>query len=164
MVGWFFCTRKCWMRWQSQWKLTASDLRLWPPTSDLRLRLLLKDVNAPIYGIVGARIAFEGIAMLKNSCMGSSFSKFLKLAMFFVCTVWWWEKCETFCAVLTKNVNEAAKKRDRLGWFLMESGQTGSSLYCFLSGTAMVTIVSQWYSAETHCEQDPGYKVRFFCV
>ena len=46
---------------------SASELRPSPPTSasDLRLRLHCKDVNAPIYVIVGARIAFEGIAKLK---------------------------------------------------------------------------------------------------
>ena len=29
-------------------------------------------------------------------------------------------------------------------------------LYCYLSGTVLVTVESQCYSAETHCEQDPG--------
>ena len=29
-------------------------------------------------------------------------------------------------------------------------------LYCYLSGTVLVTIESQCYSAETHCEQGPG--------
>ena len=29
-------------------------------------------------------------------------------------------------------------------------------LHFYLSGTVMVTIESQWYSAETHCEQGPG--------
>ena len=29
-------------------------------------------------------------------------------------------------------------------------------LYCYLSGTVMVTIESQWLSAETHSEQGPG--------
>ena len=29
-------------------------------------------------------------------------------------------------------------------------------LYCYLSGTVMVTIENQWYSAETHCNQSPG--------
>ena len=52
---------------------SASDLRPPPPTfaSDLRLRLHCKNVNAPIYGIVGARIAFEGIAILKILSMMS---------------------------------------------------------------------------------------------
>ena len=64
----------------------------------------------------------------KISSMRSVIRYFQKLLCsvchFFVCTVWWWEKCETFCAVLTKNVNEAAKKRDGGGFFLMQSGQT----------------------------------------
>ena len=34
-----------------------------------------------------------------------------------------------FCAVLANNVNEAAKKRARLGCFWMKSGQTGKSIY-----------------------------------
>ena len=45
-----------------------------------------------------------------------------------------------------------------------EEGQTGmllnrlwadwqKYLYCYLSGTVLVTIESQCYSAETHCEQ-----------
>ena len=29
-------------------------------------------------------------------------------------------------------------------------------LYCYLSGTVMVTIENQLYSAETHCDQSPG--------
>ena len=58
--------------------------------------------------------------------------------MFFVCTVRWWEKCETFCAVLTKNVNETVKKNSRLGCFLIDSGQTGKSIY------AAICLVQYW--------------------
>ena len=29
-------------------------------------------------------------------------------------------------------------------------------LHFYLTGSVMVTIESQWYSAETHCEQGPG--------
>ena len=29
-------------------------------------------------------------------------------------------------------------------------------LHLFLSGSVMVTIESQWFSNETHCEQGPG--------
>ena len=29
-------------------------------------------------------------------------------------------------------------------------------LYCYLSGTVMVTIENQWYSNETHCDQGTG--------
>ena len=92
--------------------MTSADLHqspLFPP----------KDVNASIFGRVGAKIVFECIAILKYSCMWSSYSKCSKYAIFLVCTFWFWEECETFCAMLTNNVIEAAKKRDRLGCFLM---------------------------------------------
>ena len=44
-------------------------------------------------------------------------------------------------------------------------------LHCYLSGTVLVTIESQWYSAETHCDLGTGEKSdiaetsinRFFC-
>ena len=29
-------------------------------------------------------------------------------------------------------------------------------LHLYLSGSVMVTIESQWFSNETHCEQGPG--------
>ena len=62
---------------------SASDLRLRPPppisASDLRIRLHCKDVNAPIYGIVWARIAFEGIAILKVLSMMSVIRNFQNL-------------------------------------------------------------------------------------
>ena len=31
-------------------------------------------------------------------------------------------------------------------------------LHCYLSGTVLVTIESQWYSAETHCDLGTGTK------
>ena len=40
-------------------------------------------------------------------------------------------------------------------------------LYCYLSGTVLVTIESRWYSAETHCEQGPGtsfWSVKLHCL
>ena len=51
-------------------------------------------------------------------------------------------------------------------WGCEEEGQTAMFLngvwadwqmylYCYLSGTVMVPIESQWYSAETHCEPGP---------
>ena len=62
---------------------SASDLRTPPPTfaSDLllRLRLHCKHVNAPISGIVGARIAFEGIAISKVLSMMSVIRNFQNL-------------------------------------------------------------------------------------
>ena len=68
------------------------------------------------------------------------------------------EKCETFCEGLTKNVNEAAKKREHSGMFPNAVWTDCQKyLYCYLFGTLMVTIESQWNSAaENHCEQDPG--------
>ena len=76
----------------------TSDLRLRPPpptsasglqppppasASDLRLRLRLRlhcnDAKAPIYGIVGARIAFEGIAILISLSMISAIRNFQNL-------------------------------------------------------------------------------------
>ena len=66
--------------------IVITDLHL-PPSPISATDLHPKDINAPIYGINRARMAFEGIAILKNSCMRSSFSKFSKFAMFFVCTV-----------------------------------------------------------------------------
>ena len=58
-----------------------TDLRYRPPlpTSATDLRLHRKDINAPIYGIVGARIAFEGIAILKILSMMSVIRNFQSL-------------------------------------------------------------------------------------
>ena len=35
-------------------------------------------------------------------------------------------------------------------------------LYCFLSGTVMVTLDFEWYSNETHCDQSTGVQFTFF--
>ena len=52
--------------------------------------------------------------------------------------------------MLTNNVNEAAKKKDRLGCFLIESVQTGKSIYttiCLVqlkvNGTALKTTATK---------------------
>ena len=96
---------------------SASDLRYRPPppTSDLRYRpppisaasdtpIYGLDMNAPIYGLVRARMAFQGIAILKISSMRSvirNFQNFLcAVCEFFVCTVWWWNilsSCDQEC-------------------------------------------------------------------
>ena len=47
-------------------------------------------------------------------------------------------ECQTFCAVLTKNVNETVKKKGRLGCFLIDSGQTGKSIY------TAICLVQYW--------------------
>ena len=63
---------------------SATDLRYRPPqtyATDLH-RFHPKAVNAPIYGRVRVRIAFEGITILKILCMRSSYSKLSKFAMF----------------------------------------------------------------------------------
>ena len=37
-------------------------------------------------------------------------------------------------------------------------------LYCYLSGTVMVTIENQWYSNETHCDQSTDSPNNAFCI
>ena len=92
---------------------SATDLRLRPPTSDLRYRPLPPtsdlryrpppisaasdtpiyglDMNAPIYGLVRARMAVQDIAILKILCMRPVIRNFQNLLYavceLFVCTV-----------------------------------------------------------------------------
>ena len=133
---------------------TTSAINIhWPlPNSADLHRFHLKDVIAPIYWIVWARFPLKVVTILLYSCIWSRYSKFSLFAMFFVC-----QKSETFCEVLAKNKNKAAEKRDRLGYFLVESWQAGKKfLYCYLFGTVMVTIGCQWSSAETQCHHGSG--------
>ena len=96
---------------------SASDLcyRPPPPTSDLRYRpppisaasdtpIYGLYMNPPIYGLVRARMAVQGITILKNSSMRSVIRNFQNLLCavceFFVCTVWWWNilcSCDQEC-------------------------------------------------------------------
>ena len=108
---------------------SATDLHHRPPPNSIDIRRLPplppKDVKAPIYGIVGNRIAFEGIASLNTHPCDRVIQNLL-------CSLYVQSDDEIMwklCAVLAKNVNEAVKKRERLGCFLMESGQTHKIIY-----------------------------------
>ena len=98
---------------------SASDLRFRPPTRNPPQRC--KCIN--IWHSCSWNNC-EGTAILTKYAWDRVFR------LFFLCT------CRvlcmfsgTICAVLANNVNEAAKKRDRLGCFLMYSGQCGKSIY-----------------------------------
>ena len=59
--------------------------------------------------------------------------------------------------MLTNNVNDAAKKKKQTGIFLNRLWADWQIyLHCYLSGIVLVTIESQWYSAETHCDLGTG--------
>ena len=65
--------------------------------------------------------------------------------------------------MLTNNKNDAAKKKKQTGIFLNRLWADWQiHLHCYLSGTVLVTIESQWYSAETHCDLGTGSEFRSF--
>ena len=147
---------------------SASDLRLRPPlpTSDLRYRPpptsatdLRRCTNIWFrwthqYGLVRARMAVQGIAILKILCMTPVIRNFQNLLCavceFFVCTVWWWnilcrfdQECKLGC-----------EEEEQRGMFLnVVWADWQKHLHLYLSGSVMVTIESQWYSTAPHCDQ-----------
>ena len=118
---------------------TSTNLHHRPPPSYTDIRRLPplppKDVNAPIYGLVGNRIAFEVIASLNTHACNRVIRNFQNL----------------LCSFYVQSDDESnVKTPNGVGadWQIY--------LYCCLSGTVMITIESEWYSAEAHSEQGPG--------
>ena len=136
---------------------TNLRLRLRPPTSTSDLRLRTPPQIPPhkwkctgkIYGIVGARRAFDGIHILKYSCMWSSYSKFSKLAMFSLSVL-----C-MYSVMMREMWNCLCSVHQKCKWGCDEEVQTGmfltrlwadwqKYLHFFLSVSVLVTIESQW--------------------
>ena len=133
---------------------SATDLRYQPPPTSTDAPIYGLVVNAPICGLVvnaliyGLVIELEIFAMCNLSvlCMHSLMMREMWIIL---CSVE--QECKWGC--------EEEGQRGMVLNVVWADGQ--KVLFFYLPGWVLVKIESQWYSAETHCDQGPGCHLLF---